>query len=239
MKNYKSELSQNEFEEIERYILGQMEDREVLDFELRLQSSPELQNEILLQKQLLGYIEVNNYLANDTGSKEKVIPIAFWKIGIAASLLLLLSFAIWIFVQPQSSASEKLYVANFYPDPGLPVAMSLSDDFFFEEGMVSYKEEDYEKAIELWSKLESHIGDTDTLNYYIAMAKLNIGQFELAATQLDSLIERTDSEFRDKAIWYSALIFLKKEDRESAIQMLQKIKEVPRAAQLLESLNEL
>lgn len=237
MKKYKSSLNQADQEEIERYIQGDMEESEVSDFEKRLSGNEELRNEVTLYRNLIAYIEFKSFISSKEKPARKLVAFPFFKVAVAAVTILGLSLVFWIFRDQFYTDDQTLYTSYFYPDPGLPVAMSSSDAYSFDEGMVSYKEEKYADAMVSWKELLEVNGKTDTLLYYLAMAELNLNQEESAQLYLEQVAGMDDSEFQKKAIWYQSLIYLKYEDWEKAISALEKIKEKdPRAQELLEQL---
>lgn len=220
--NNKPEISLEEFEEIERFILGEMSSEEKGAFEERIITNQELRREVNLQRSLQATIEIDSWIKNKENSKvnRKLIPLL--KYGIAASVVFILGLLFWLQPWNSESSSGDLYTAYFYPDPGLPVPMSSTDSYQFDDGMVSYKEEKYKEAQDIWSKL-AQAQSTDTLTFYLAMAKLNQKEFESSSQLLDQILEDPNSEFYQKALWYRSLIYLKEDKKESAIQLLDNL----------------
>ncbi|SHO60068.1 tetratricopeptide repeat protein [Algoriphagus zhangzhouensis] len=220
--NNKPEISLEEFEEIERFILGEISSEEKGAFEERIITNQELRREVNFQRSLQATIEVDSWIKNKENSKVSRKLISFLKYGIAASVVFILGLFIWLQPWNSESSSGDIYTAYFYPDPGLPVPMSSTDSYQFDDGMVSYKEEKYQEAQDIWTNLAQD-QPTDTLAFYLAMAKLNQKEFESSAQFLDQLLEDSNSEFYQKALWYRSLIYLKEEEKESAIQLLEKL----------------
>lgn len=218
----KSAISQEQFEEIERYLLGEMNPEERVQFERKLGADAKLQDELLIQQKLQAAIELDAWRESlDKGAKTRSLrPI--WKYGIAASIIVILGFALWIGFQKSTPDSSDLYAAYFYPDPGLPIPMSSTDTYQFDEGMVSYKEEKYEDALDLWKQLLENT-PTDTVLYYSAMAELNLGNAKLAAQKLEQLIAIPSGEFYYKSLWYRSLIYLQEGDLKNAQALLQQL----------------
>ncbi|WP_111670154.1 tetratricopeptide repeat protein [Algoriphagus litoralis] len=238
MKKYNPDLSQETFEKIERYLFQSMHGEELKSFEKEMEQSKPLQEEVKLQSQLIAMLELQAFSEEKKGQKHR-IGIDFSRIiGIAAVGVLGIAVVIWIFSR-QTNSADSLFEAYFYPDPGLPVTMDAGDTPEFEEGMVSYKEENYARAIQLWQSLEVGQVSSDTITYYLAMAQLNQGNLEGAATLLEQILSDPESEFHQKAAWYLALIWIKNKELEQARKLLQDYREDSRIDELCQKLDSL
>ncbi len=243
MSNYRSDISQEEFEEIEQYLLGTLSESQKAEFELRLRSDVTLRNEVKLQRSLMTSVELGAFgnelknLAQPAGKSRKLQTSYSWLYAAAVVGILITGFVGWMLLRDSDSPSKSdLFAAYFYPDPGLPVVMSSTDRYEFYDGMVSYKEGKYEEALALWRKLPTEQLQSDTVRYYQGVALLNLEKLDESAAFLEGVSENAQSEFYGKAIWYQALIQNKKGNSAEAIRLLEKIQSDPRAAQLLEEL---
>ena len=113
--------------------------------------------------------------------------------------VILAAAAWWLARTP---VNEQLYAEHFRPDPGLPVAMGVTDDPVFADAMVSYKEGKYAEARAKWSPLLQMEPMNDTLRFYIASAWLNEGRVAEALPMLEGVAAEEASAFRDRARWY-------------------------------------
>jgi len=241
MSKYRSEISQAEFERIERYLLGGMDDVGRRAFEQELSSSPALYDEVALQRRLIAATELGAFFADKTHSTNVVEHhrgqrVSWWY---AAAALLALGFVGWWLLRPAVSPSTSLYATYFYPDPGLPVAMSSTDKYVFYDGMVSYKEEKYDEAIRAWRTLPTSMRSTDTLQYYLSMALLNKGELDSAALYLDQILTAEASSFHTKTLWYRALIHIKRDEYVEAADLLRMLPPEQRVSELLKKINQL
>jgi hypothetical protein len=245
MSKYKSEISQEEFEEIEQYLLGKLSEREQNTFENRMEKDGMLKDEVALQRRLLTAVELGSLegiLKISTVSETKLKPIGtkrFLLYAAAIIVLFVFGFLGWILTRDFGTGIKKdLYSAYFYPDPGLPVVMSSSNDYIFYDGMVSYKEGKYEEAMELWGKLPTERLSSDTLLYYLGMATLNLDQYQESSKFLGEVVADSQSVFQQKAIWYKALISLRQNENDQAKALLEKLLPDPQADALLLELSE-
>jgi tetratricopeptide (TPR) repeat protein len=224
--------SQQDFERIESYILGQMTEKERLALESDMLQDQNLRNyyqdlKVILQEVELSALKENmEEFHEELALQKSVVPISkkefIWKpYAIAASLLCLLVISIWVFMG-STPENEKLFMAYYQPDPGMVTAMGSNSNYEFDRGMVDYKTGDYRAAITRWEKLLAEKPDNDTLNYFLGSAFLALEDTELAKSYLEktSLIE--SSIFQKEASWYLGLALLKSGNNTEAINYLQK-----------------
>lgn len=239
-------ISQKEFEEIERYLQGDMNDTEHAAFEERMAEDEELRKAVAYYGTLIEGVEtaalksrldvfhakIEPDATSGTGNsanQNKSLP--FLKYLIAASVLIAAGLATWLIVF-QESPQEELFAAYFEPDPGLITPMSSTDRYEFYAGMIDYKRENYEEAISKWQPLLREKPKSDTLNYFLGVAHLAQGNEDEALPHFQTSVETEGSAFTNEAYYYLGLAYLKNDNREAAIQAL-KNSHSDRAAELL------
>lgn len=242
MEEYKNHIDQALFEQIEAYLLNTMTPAERTRFEQTLATDRSLQKELELQRQLLAMVEVGSFQPQTataaTAPAATQAPVKrlfnwWW----AAAALLILIAGLWYF-QTNSISAQQLANQYFEPDPGLPVTMSSTRQYEFYDGMVSYKEADFDKAIAIWKAIEAKSGTTDTLQYYIGVAHLNEDQYIEALKQLLP-VARGNGKWKEKASWYLSIAYLKLDQPEKAQKWLESIPQYPEANHLLNAVNQL
>lgn len=234
MAEYRKDIDQQTFERIEAYLVGRMDATERTSFEMEMAEQEWLRDEVGLQRKLMATVEAGSYLAsNPFAQQAKVRPMfskrRFWYV--AAAIALIVSSAgliIW-----QQTREKDLFARYFQSDPGLPVVMSSSDAYDFYDGMVSYKEGQFQDAIVKWESLGEKRGYTDTLQYYVGMAQIQISKYAEAASHLQIVAENNKSAFREQATWYLALVHIKLGDKASATRWLKTIPGYEQADKLL------
>lgn len=219
------------FDLIERYLLGKMTAGEKAAFEERLEKEPDLQTEKDTMADLILGVEslgLKNKLKGRKIGEEangKVVKMepkrkfSFQKLAIAASVAAVF-FCGWWFLNPGLNEDDQLYSSAFVTDPGLPTRMSETENYNFYDAMVEYKMENYDKAIEEWTKSPKNIGK-DTLDYYLGMAYLNKGDYSKAEEMLTGV--KDDSALSSKAQWYLLSILIKEKKYSEAKQMLKEL----------------
>lgn len=243
MEEYREHIDQQLFEQIEAYLLHTMEASERSRFESDMMADEQLRNEVDLQRKLLAAAQAASFGHEAihhtpvTKSKAPVKKVSF-KWWYAAAAVLALVAATW-FYQSRTVTPGKLFAGYFHADPGLPVAMSSTSEYGFYDGMVSYKEGDYDKAIEIWTGLKEKGLLTDTLQYYTGVASINKNDFEAAVQHLLPVAESKTGEWRSKAVWYLALAYIKTNRISEAMQWLRRLQNNSEAESLIRELQKI
>jgi len=242
-------LPEEELALIASYLSGEMPPDQLDAFERRLSEEPGFRSKVAEVKALLiGIREANleeqldAYHAEIGQSKERatvgrrLIP---YRVGwVAASVALLVLAGIW-WIWFSTPSSERLYHAYFVPDVGLPVEMGSADTlrYLFYDGMISYKEGAYNDALKKWRSVAKASGTTDTLQYYMGIAYMELGDMDRAKEQLMEVAGDRNASYHKEATWYLALCYLHTGQRKNAVSLLERIAGDERAQELLKQLH--
>ncbi len=240
-------ISKEEFEAIEKYLLDRMLVSEKQDFEARIADNEVLARAVDEQRALIAGIEekslkkrleVFHEEVNEENHvlEKKVIPLRSrrWYYAAASIAVLFALGSIWYFSRPPEH--ERLFDQYFSPDPGLPTVMGTTDNYDFYGAMVDYKQEEYATAIEKWKKLLEKKPQNDTLNYFIGVAHLANNDPGASIPFLKKTVSASESLFHEEAAYFLALSYLKQNQTESAKKVLQERK-LAKAKRLLQDLN--
>lgn len=210
-------LDRTTFEAIEAYVLDRMSAEEHTVFEQRMASDASLRAEVELEKENIRAVELGGMrrimgeLAKEAITENKArTGGAGNMLKYAAAVAVILIGALWWMNRPV--ANERLFAEYFVADPGLPVAMGITDDPGFADAMVSYKEGHYAEARTKWEPMLHREPANDTLRYYMACAWLAEGDAKAALPLFDALSQEPGSAFREKAEWYLFLALLRSGD---------------------------
>jgi tetratricopeptide (TPR) repeat protein len=227
-----SEMTPEELEQIELYLLNKMTANEAADFTAKIISDEILKQKVQEVKLLLLGIQeaalserLDEY--HQTFSTHAAIHNRlgifprFAKWALAASLLVLISWGMWYFAQPTRSNRE-VYINYYKPDPGLMTVMSSgTENYAFEKAMVEYKNGAYEQALRQWVQQLKESPANDTLLYFSGAASQASGDLKTAMLYLQGIARNEKSTFRKDACWYLGLIYLRTGERDKAIEFLQ------------------
>lgn len=132
----------------------------------------------------------------------------------AAAMLVVLFGIFWM--MDSSSTSEEIFAKNFKPDVGLPLKMGTVATYGFYEGMLDYKQENYKEAIAKWQILLEENPDSDTLNYFLGVANLALGNADESLEYLQNQERFQQGMFKEDAAFYAALAKIKEGKYEEA-----------------------
>jgi len=225
--------SDNEaWEEIEKFVLGQLPDESKAAFQEKLNNDPALQKATNEAKLLLLGIEESALQQKIDGFHDRlqqsapagtatVVKMKQWlRWGIAASILIIAGIVAYLFIGNKNT-DEKLFAMYFKPDPGLVTAMGTSTDYSFDRAMIDYKTRHYKEAIAAWQELLSENKSNDTLHYFIGCAYLADEQ-ATASIPLFEKVVSGNNIFKKDAYWYLALAYLQQGNRDKALFYAEK-----------------
>jgi tetratricopeptide (TPR) repeat protein len=240
MEDLNHNISQEQQETFERYLMDQMDLAEKKGFEEKLRTQIDLSQNFYAFKVLFEVVEENALRATMDGfhnqmAETETLPILRqpklkpW-FAIAATIAITIGVGLWFFSRPQTG--ETLYKDHYSQDPGLPTVMGDTDNYAFYEAMVDYKLGQYTKALEKWEKQLSRKPNNDTLNYFIASALIGQDKIEPAMDYYTKVIQQPNSNFKEEAYFYKGLIYLRQGKLEQAKTQFKKSGS-PRANEIL------
>lgn len=222
-----------QIDDIERYLLHQMQPEEKWDFEKKLASDESLKKATdEMRLLLLGVQEATLSEKLDSFHKdiEAAQPVSIKKSVtlFSAKRLLLAASVIGImilgacFLWLRKSETDRLFAQYFKPDGGLITAMGSTDNYAFDRAMVDYKTGNYDAAIRAWERLQTAQPASDTLNYFLGAAHLAANNAAGAIAYLQKVAIVPVSPFFYEANWYLGLCYLKEKNKKEAIGFIRK-----------------
>ncbi len=224
--NKEIDNNQENQELIDAYLFGELDDASLEDFNDRMKVYPDFRLMVEEQRLLFKSVEEHNLKNSldefhtdieEEPEKKSFSPVWF---AIAASFVILLGIASWG-IYNSGNTSEKVFAANFKPDPGLPTTMGTSSEYEFYYGMVNYKRKEYSEAISRWEPLYGANPENDTLVYFLGVANLANGNPRQAKKYLQKANEKKQSVFYEDSKYYLALSLLKENKIKEAIETLK------------------
>ncbi|WP_111684443.1 tetratricopeptide repeat protein [Winogradskyella tangerina] len=225
-------ISQEEFERIEAYLNGSLSEEDLSSFEVQLKNEEGFASKVEDIKTVLIGIETQSLKAqldrfhdeainnstNASNSETKVRSLNLRRIAVAAALIIAAG-SFWFLT---GNSNERLYAKYYSPDPGLPTTMGDTDNYEFYEAMVSYKQGNYKDALKTWKDQLNTKTKNDTLNYFVGSALLASKQEKEALSYLLEVTKQDHSTFKNEALYYLGLAYLKSDNKEKAIEYLKK-----------------
>ena len=221
------------FELIENYCEGKLNEEEKALFEGRLQVDTNLKEELELYKNIVAgikesgkkrlkgkLIEADKELDAETKVTErKSVKPSYLKIfAIAASVMIVVGFSVFYLYFNTKSCSE-LASTYYEPEKGLPVVMGTNNSKW-DEVMNDYKTGNYSGAKSKLEKIGGSITN-DTINYFYGVVNYELQNYNDAKS--DFLQITSSGYYFEKAQYRLVLTFLKTNDKKSAIQFINEI----------------
>jgi tetratricopeptide (TPR) repeat protein len=231
--NRNTNIPDEEFEIIERYILKQMAQEEYEAFDLKVSNDTVLQNkiesiklllvgiqEVVLEEKLEEFHNGLSALKNDKSSPAAAIfSIKRWML--AASVIVLVGLGALLLFN-KFNKEERIYTEFYKPDPGLITVMGNSDNYLFDHAMIDYKTRNYDSALKTWQELLKRDPANDTLNYFIGSAYLAENKLDDAISFFKIVTKQPHSYFLKDANWYIGMALIKQKKTSEAIPYIEK-----------------
>ncbi|MGY3791631.1 hypothetical protein [Aquimarina sp. 433] len=211
-----SELTPAEKEQFDDLLANDISFKEDLDLLSNLKNVAGAEDRDDLRKQMA------NFEAKIAANETKVVPLFnYKKLLVAASILLIISLGVISLLDPFGVSTNDLYASNFEPYKNVvtPIVRGTADDNEEIAAFSSYENKEYAVSAEQFGKLYE-ITQKPYFLLYQANALLAIDQTKEAIPLLEQHIALKD-ELIERGKWYLSLAYLKENQKEKAIQLLE------------------
>lgn len=214
---------------IQRYLDGDLEEQERLDFEEQLKANPDLQSQAdqynILSRGIRYHARMNAWqqiekLEEEAISENKDVKKAsnrkvwpYW--AIAASVALLVCSVVYLFFNPFNK--NHLFSENFTPYPVLAGGPTRGENdlpALHKNAFAAYSNGNYAEAILLFEKAGTQEEDYLTL-FYLGNAYLATGHHQDAILAFEKILAYPNA-LAPQARWYLGLSYLADGDEEKA-----------------------
>lgn len=223
------------FESIENYLSGDLNEQEIASFESRVQSDPVLNRELHTMREIDAALSDNEMLdlrralatmmdterseRNERRTIRQYLPRI---VATAATVALLIGVA--LFMSTSKPSSQDLFDQNFETYPSLynTRSVQISKDEVVM-AMQPYDLGDFAAAkANLAALLERDPSRTD-LVFYSGMCELELGNYQAAIGRLGEVRQSDFEILHEQSDWYTALAYLALSDEESAIPYFEEL----------------
>lgn len=150
------------------------------------------------------------------------------RIAAAIAALVVITAAVFFFLQGPSADHDQLFVAYFEPYPAHVKQRGPEEQHpsSFEQGLNAYTEADYEASIVLFRQ-SLDTSENTPVRFYLGIALLAVGNGEEAETQLYQVTRSDGNLFRSQAHWYMALALLQQGETGKTLAVLEEMEQMP------------
>ena len=219
----------------ESYILGDLPENEKTAFETRLKIDATFSESFNTYKELSSFLE--HKIGNEAASTafqnnvkniseayfkkqeapKKSISFKPWQYAMAASIALLIGIVLFNNLTTPSYSDYATY-------GNISLTVRGEQETLLQSAENAFNAKDFAKAEEAFNSLLLMDGDNVELQFYNAIANLELNDFEAAETLLSN-IKNGKSAYKNKAIWYLALSKLKQKEYNACMEILKTIPE--------------
>lgn len=240
-------MNEEAYSSFESYLNNEMSAEERLDFESRLQQDSQFKESFELYQETSAFLEhkfaaetqdfkknlasVSKDYFSEEEEETKVVSFKPWYYAAAASVVILLGT--WIFMKgptPEYGDYDQHENAAFVERSDASQDLKNAQDFF--------NKKEYGKAVASFEKIQKL--DHPEYQYFYAIALIETDNYVKAELLLNE-IQRGNSIYKNKAVWYSALSELKQKNLEECKSLLRQIpkdsEDYDKAQELLKELD--
>ena len=227
------------YDQIQRYLNGDLTEQEVQAFEEALTQDAELKEEMDLHLLANDAVELivedelradlkqlaqksSQKTSQSSGAKVVSLRRRLYVFGAAASVLLLLGFFAINFQSNQYS--NDAIASGAYQNELLNRVRGAEDASLLQEGMTLLTQENYEEAVAYFFRVTDPALEAEA-KYAAGHAHYNLLDYEKAMSNFTAVIESKDPRFVEKAEWFYLLSALAddKIQEEQPLQVLDKL----------------
>jgi hypothetical protein len=229
---------QSDVEIIEKYIDGELEGIDLLNFENLLSTNPDIKREYNLSKEINNSIleddvmalrETMNYMYQDDSlakRKPQVFKLPKFYYYAAASAALLIASGGLVQRLNNPSLDNNTVFEKYYSPYEVSVTYRSGDtevDRLLLNALESYEEKDFAQALVLFEQVLQTRKKDMAAKLYSGITYLEEEKYQKAKTSFDNIISNNNNLFIEQAKWYLALCYLKTEKIEDAQVILSEI----------------
>lgn len=219
---------------IEKFLDGKLEGKERSEFEKRIASDKKLASEVDLHKDVNDAIKedyihkfrmnirriIHSGKYNSTNLQTRMTR--FIKYPIAAAIILLIGFSVWQLVLNKSSFEiYSMFYSPYQTDISTRSGEHNADKI--QLSYLLYQEGDYEASFELLRNYLAKDITNQTAHFYYGMNALELQQYDVAITELETVAHDISTPFSLHANWYLAMAYLKIDQKEKASKYLKQL----------------
>ena len=229
----------NAYDHIEAYIQGDLTDQQTREFEYTLEQSQELADEYQLRKDIEDALmdddlmELKSQVQDMMQEKEKNLHPLVWfkrkavKGALVGALVLSLSSLGYYAAQVSTApTTEEIFHKYYQPYSVTITDRSGSDEIntLLTSAMESYKERDYDQALQLFQKVLTKREDV-AASLYSGISYMEIQKYKKANQSFEDVVEDKDNLYLNQARWYMSMCHIRLGDIENARNMLHTLAE--------------
>jgi tetratricopeptide (TPR) repeat protein len=228
---------QTDIEMIEKYIDGELEGKEQLDFEQMLSTDPDIKrdyelsteiNNSIVEDDVMNLRETLDYMYSEEKAVKR-IPTVFTKrkfyYAAASAALIIAAGGVTQRLLNPSMDSESVFEKYYQPYEVTVTYRSGNTevDRLLLNALELYEEKDYDQALVLFEEILENRSNNMAINLYSGISYMEEEEYHKATTSFNHIISDNDNLFIEQAQWYLSMCYIKTEKSEKAKEILNQI----------------
>lgn len=226
------EVSVDMNERMERYLANEMTVREQTAFEDLLRKDPELMEEFLLRKKVNEAIieddimNLRDQIDHIASPKNLTIKHKSVIYALAAAIVIaLVVVGAHFIMQTETHVGDQLFASYYSTYPSVLNSRS-ADAVSVEEQLIRnafkyYDHKNFKKAATHFNNLLTFDSKNHMAMFYLAISYIELENYTEAEIYLNKLLGNQNQIFWEQSHWYLSLVYLKQNNTEKAVELLQ------------------
>jgi len=231
-------MNEKNFDRIENYLDGQLNENENLDFEKDLMDDLDLEMELNLHNEINEAIMEDDIM--DLRSKLEAIDIpttheekrkikflSKWRVAAASMTLLIGLASVYFMLGNKKYSNEELFLSYYKPYSIVINTRSSSatdnSDKVLEQALQSYESKNYRAALSLFRTILDKDSTNLTGNFYSGVSNIQIQEYPQANKNFTRVLDHKNNLFIEQSEWYLGFCYLMTNEREKAKEVFTAI----------------
>jgi len=226
----------NAYRNIERYLQGDLKEKEVREFEHSLENDRALFREFKLRKEIEDALleddvmELRNQM-QDVMERQSTNPVHWFKrkamiaTVVGALLLGLGGIGYHYYQNTHAPTTDKIFQEYYQPYEATVTFRSGTENEvngLLTNALHEYKQEDYRTALQLFEQVLNKKEDV-AASLYSGISHMEIQKYQKANKSFDTVIEDKDNLFLHQAKWYMSMCHIKLDNKDKALALLEEL----------------
>jgi len=207
---FENQLSEEEQKTFQNYLEADADFAQEFEFQKKVKQAISLQERAALKKKLQSFEQpkaTRNWISKWT---------------IAASIALVFGFSFWYMNQSQDSVDLYDQYYELYPNTVAPTVRGENNDDLKSKAFYEYDNANYQKSLSLFSAIYDYEKEDYAL-FYKALSQMELQKTKDAIITFKQFDSSKNSAFTAFVQWYLALAYLKEDQKENALVLLQSV----------------
>jgi len=223
-------MNDKDFDRLENYLDGELNENEILDLEQDLMDDLDLEMELNLHKEINEAIMEEDVMdlrskleaieiPSTTEEKRKMKFHGKWRIAAASMILFIGVASVYYMLGNKSYTNEEVFM-NYYKPYSIVIntrsAETTDNDQVLVQALKSYESKDYRAALSLFQSILDKDSTNLTSNFYSGISNIQVKEYPKANKNFTRVLDHKNNLFIEQSEWYLGFCYLMTDEREKA-----------------------